>query len=229
MNAVRNSPATLINADCFDEFPNIRDGSVDLILTDPPYAIDYQSNRRVVKEQFDKIENDNDTSWIKEFASQSFRVLKNNRHLYCFCRYDTHGLFFNAFADAGFSMKRTLVWVKDNHGSGDLTGSYAPRDEWIIFAHKGRRLLQGPRLDNVLFFPKVASSNLKHPTQKPIPLCKILILKSSFEGEVVFDPFMGVGTVGIAALIEKRRFLGIEITDEYFGISKLNIDAIQVF
>ncbi|MFC2149947.1 DNA-methyltransferase [Calditrichota bacterium] len=215
------------SGNCFELMKLMPDQSFDLILTDPPYAINYRSNRRVVKPKFDHLEGDKPGAWIDEFAHQAYRLLRDNTHLYCFCRYDTYPDFFTAFDNAGFKMKRTLIWIKNNHGAGDLKGDYAPRDEWIIFAHKGRRLLQGKReqnvFENTFHEDKIHSDGLKHPTQKPVALLKKLILNSTNSGEVIFDPFAGVLSTAIAAVETKRSFICIEIEDHYLelGIGRL--------
>ena len=124
-------------------------------------------------------------------------------------------------------MKRTLIWVKDNHGSGDLKGEYAPQDEWIIFASKGRRFLQVPRISNVIEVARVASVKLRHPTEKPIDLLKILIDKSTPPrnfgedpgAKIVLDPFMGSGTTGVAATSLGHKFIGMEMNQEYFDVA----------
>ena len=203
--------------------PTLPDQSVDLVLTDPPYAINYRSNRRVLRSRFDFIENDMPGDWIDIFAAEAYRLLKQNRHLYCFCRHDTYPLFYTAFERAGFSLKRTLIWVKNNHGSGDLQGDYAARDEWIIYAHKGRRLLRGKREDNILEFPKIHTGSLLHPTQKPVELLRFLMRKSTDGGEVVFDPYAGVLSTALAAVEEERDFTMIEINREYIakGLKRL--------
>lgn len=218
--------------DCLEIMPDLPPESVDLVLTDPPYAINYRSNRRVARPKFDHMDSDIPGDWIERFAVETFRLLKNDRHLYCFCRHDTYPLFYNAFESVGFRMKRTLIWIKDNHGSGDLKGDYAPRDEWIIYAHKGRRLLRGGRIDNIVEFPKVHSSKLKHPTQKPIELLRLLIDKSTEMGEVVLDPYAGVLSTSVAAIQKKRQFIMID-TDKGFlenGMARLdNLDNSSLY
>jgi site-specific DNA-methyltransferase (adenine-specific) len=160
---------------------------------------------------------------MEEFAREAFRILKPDRHLYCFCRFDTYPRFFRAFASAGFKMKRTLIWVKDNHGSGDLKGDYAPRDEWVIFAQKGRRTLRGKRKDNILTIPKVPSAKLRHPTEKPLVLLKLLMEKSTSPGEMVLDPFAGVLTTAEAAMDKERSFTAIETSRRFIqaGMKRL--------
>ncbi|MDP8238214.1 MAG: DNA methyltransferase [Candidatus Hatepunaea meridiana] len=201
--------------DSLQIMPTLPSESIDLVLTDPPYAIHYKSNRRIVKKKFDHLIGDMPGDWIEQFAAQTFRLLKPDRHLYCFCRHDTYPRFYHAFENAGFKMKRTLIWVKNNHGSGDLKGDYASRDEWIIYAHKGRRLLRGKRKDNILEFPKIFSSKLLHPTQKPVDLLRLLISKSTDRGEVVLDPYAGVLSTAVAAMMEERDFIMIDIEQKF--------------
>ena len=69
--------------------------------------------------------------------------------------------------------------------------------------------------------------NPKHPTQKPVRLLKHLIKIASNEGDVVLDPFMGVGSTGVAALQMDRRFIGIEIEKDYFDAAKIRIERVQ--
>lgn len=192
------------------------DETVDLILTDPPYNINYRSHRRVKQPKFKHLENDNNGDWIPKFAREAYRVLKNNRHLYCFCRHDTYPEFVQAFTDAGFKLKRTLIWIKNNHGSGDLTGDYAPQDEWIIYAHKGRRKLNGKREPNILYYNKLASKKLTHSTEKPVELLKHLIAKSTDRGELVLDPFSGSGSTMHAAIETDRAYCVMELSEEYY-------------
>jgi len=204
--------------------------TVDLILTDPPYAINYQSQRRVKNPKFKPLENDNNGDWIPKFAQESYRVLKNDRHLYCFCRHDTYPIFISALKEAGFKLKRTLIWIKNNHGSGDLKGDYAPQDEWIIFAQKGMRHLNGKRCSNVLFFNRISSKKLLHATEKPVQLLKFLIEKSTNEWELVLDPFSGSGSTMHAAIEMQRAYCVIELSEEYYYTTeerKRNLNQIQ--
>ncbi len=192
------------------------DETVDLVLTDPPYAINYASNRRTKQPKFKHLQNDKNGDWIPKFVREAYRVLKNDRHFYCFCRHDTYPQFVQATLEAGFKLKRTLIWVKNNHGSGDLKGDYAPQDEWIIYAHKGRRELRGQRASNILYYSKVSSKNLNHSTEKPVELLKFLIGKSTKKGELVLDPFGGSGSTMIAAKEMERAHCIMEISEEYY-------------
>ncbi|MCB2198065.1 site-specific DNA-methyltransferase [bacterium] len=206
---------TVFKGNNMDVLGSMPDETVDLILTDPPYNINYASNRRVKNRKYKPLANDNTGDWIPDFAREAYRVLKNDRHLYCFCRHDTYPEFIAALQDAGFKLKRTLIWVKNNHGSGDLTGDYAPQDEWIIFCHKGRRKLFNGRHSNILHYSKLSTKNQTHSTEKPVELLKFLIGKSTEEGELVLDPFSGSGSTMHAAKEMNRYYCTMELSSEY--------------
>lgn len=206
----------IINGDCLEVMKQIPDKSIDLVLTDPPYGMDYVSSWR--KHRFAKIELDKNVDWFEEFITEAYRVLKDDTHIYVFCN-DFAISDFRALMDkVGFTPKRTLVWVKNNHTSGDLEGDYGNKTEFILYAQKGRKELTGKRDTNVLKFDRV--SILKHPTEKPLQLCQYLIQKSSNIGDIVFDPFAGSGTTTRAAMDLHRSFIGIEISPEYCKIAE---------
>lgn len=203
----------LYNSDCLEIMKDMPDNSVDLILTDPPYLIDYQSNHR--KNKFDKIENDADPEFIKTYISECYRILKNNRAAYIFTDYKTYDFFKPIFENSGFKLKNALIWVKNNWGGGDLEGAYGHRYEMIMYGHKGRRLLTGKRYDDVLYFNRIKPG--PHPTEKPIDLLEYLIINSTEENEIVFDGCAGVGTSLIAAINTNRKYIGVEIKDLYYN------------
>ena len=196
----------------------IPDKSIDLILTDPPYGMNYQSAWRTATPQFKKIENDNNIDWFPDFIKECYRVLKDDRHIYIFCNDYYISEFRKLVEDAGFKPKRTLVWVKNNHTSGDLLGDYANKTEFVTYAQKGRRLLNGGRDTNVLNFSRV--SKLEHPTQKPVDINEFLIKKSTNENETILDPFAGSGTTGVACKKLNRNYILIEKEPEYIEIIK---------
>ncbi len=207
--------------DCFKFLPKLPDECVDLVLTDPPYGIDYQSNRRVAREKLPKFEGDVDLSWLPRFVEEIDRVLKPNRHFYCFTRFDTYPVFYKAISER-FKIKNCLIWVKNNHGSGDLKGAYAPQSEMIIFAAKGRRELFGPRESDVLQYNNVPSALRAHATQKPVDLLRLLIEKSTLPEEVVLDPFGGTGSTGLACK-DTLRHKG-DKKERFYVLIELNRD-----
>ena len=217
----------LYQGDCLEIMGGIKDKSVDLIVTDPPYLMDYQSNRRKKEDRFDKIKNDKGNYMlIQDYLEECHRIMKDNTAIYCFCSWHNIDFFKNEF-EKYFKLKNILVWNKNNHGTGDLKGSYAPKHEFILFGHKGRTLLREKRIADVIDCPKISSNKLTHPTEKPQDLLEIFIKQSSDEGSIIFDGFMGTGSCGIAAKKLNRNFIGIELDEKYFNIAKDRLENIK--
>ena len=217
----------LYQGDCLEVMGGIKDKSVDLIVTDPPYLMDYQSNRRKKEDRFDKIKNDKGNYMlIQDYLEECHRIMKDNTAIYCFCSWHNIDFFKNEF-EKHFKLKNILVWNKNNHGTGDLKGSYAPKHEFILFGHKGRTLLREKRIADVIDCPKISSNKLTHPTEKPQDLLEIFIKQSSDEGSIIFDGFMGTGSCGIAAKKLSRNFIGIELDEKYFNVAKDRLENIK--
>ena len=217
----------LYQGDCLEIMGGIKDKSVDLIVTDPPYLMDYQSNRRKKEDRFDKIKNDKGNYMlIQDYLEECHRIMKDNTAIYCFCSWHNIDFFKNEF-EKHFKLKNILVWNKNNHGTGDLKGSYAPKHEFILFGHKGRTLLREKRIADVIDCPKISSNKLTHPTEKPQDLLEIFIKQSSDEESIIFDGFMGTGSCGIAAKKLNRNFIGIELDEKYFNIAKDRLENIK--
>jgi len=210
----------LYNDDCLKVLPTLADNSIDLVLTDPPYGMNYQSKRR--KEQYDKINNDNNIDWLYFSLKQFKRILKEDSHCYMFCSIHFLSKFID-YSKEHFTLKDILIWEKNNHGSGDLTGGYAPKYEFILFLTKGRKELNGKREPNILKYNK--TNNILHPTQKPTDLLEFLISKSSQEKDLILDSFMGSGSTGVACKNINRNFIGIEMNKNYFDIAKNRIEG----
>ena len=212
----------LYNGDCLELMKNIPDGSVDLVLTAPPYGMDFQSHRR--KEVYAKIKNDTNLEWLDGYFAECSRILKDDTAIYCFCSWHNADIFKKAF-EKYFKLKNIIVWVKNNHGSGDLKASYAPKHEFILYGNKGRRTFYGKRMEDVIFANKTKNEN--HPTEKPIDLLEQFINNSTEKNAVVFDGFMGSGSCGVACINTNRNFIGIELDKGYFDIAEKRINEAQ--
>ena len=152
--------------------------------------------------------------------------MKDNTEIYCFCSWHNIDYFKRDF-EKYFKLKNIIVWNKNNHGTGDLKGAYAPKHEFILFGHKGRTLLREKRIPDIIDCSKVLSKKLTHPTEKPQELLEIFIKQSSDEGSIIFDGFMGTGSCGIAAKKLNRKFVGIELDEKYFNIAKDRLENIK--
>jgi site-specific DNA-methyltransferase (adenine-specific) len=195
---------------------------IDLIVTDPPYGMNFRSNHRA--ERYGNIHWDDNLDWVNDFCAEANRVLKGNSHLYMFCSFHNVDIFKQAL-ERYFTIKNILIWEKNNTSMGDLKGDYAPKYEMILFATKGRRLLNGGRDPNIVKFAR--TGNKLHPTQKPVELISYLVNKSSKENDIVYDPFMGSGTTAEAAYDNKRNYIGSEIDETYYEISLTRIDRLE--
>lgn len=186
---------------------------VDAIITDPPYWMKYVSNRRKIK--YNKIIWDDNTN-MQEFFDKSYNIMKNNSHIYVFCNEYCIGDFRNQLLKSWFSVKRMLVRIKNNHTSGDLLGDYANQTEYILFAHKWRKILNWKRNRNCLNFNRV-NTNI-HPTAKPVDMFEFIIQKSSEQWNTILDPFAWSFTTAVACENTKRKRICIEKDDNYFNI-----------
>lgn len=201
----------IINDDCLNVLKQLPDKCIDMVLTDPPYGMSYQSSWRT--EKYEKIENDDNLDWLPIWVKEIKRISKEDAMLYIFCSW--HNIEkFKTELEKEFKIKNILIWNKNNFGSGDLFGDYAPKYENIIFINQKNKNLNGKRISNVLDFAKTL--NDLHPTQKPIPLFCCLIEKSSNENDLILDCFSGSGTTAVACSELKRRFICIEKDKEYW-------------
>ena len=206
-------PNTVITGDSLTVLRSMDDESVDMVITDPPYGIDYQSGRKEKERRLAKIKNDKAPFiwWIYDAA----RVVKRGGGVLCFARWDVQQTFMDALRLAGLTVKSVIVWDKKAHGMGDLKGSFAPRYEVIIFAAKGRFELPGKRPDDLIACAKVGNQSLTHPNEKPVELLEQLVEATTTPGALILDPFAGSGSTLVAAAKTGRQYIGIEIDEHY--------------
>ena len=217
----------LIYGDCLDIMQGMPDSSIDLIVTDPPYLINYRSRWNLNGNNSKAIMGDNDYNLIKLSVSEMYRVLKNNSAAYIFCSQKKIDYFMECCRDSGFVIKNIIIWVKNNWTSGDLKAQFGQQYEVILLLNKGRKYINGKRLSDIWFFNKVAFQHQYHQNEKPVKLLEQCIIKHSDEGDTVLDPFMGSGSTGIACLHMGRKFMGIEKDGRYFGIAVNRIEMEQ--
>jgi DNA modification methylase len=204
---------TIYHGDCREIAPALE--PVHLIVSDPPYGVDY------VNKRFGAIQGDSSTDVALSGVAAALRVLKDGRHVYLFGRYDLSGLPLCGFAE--------LIWDKVMHGQGGQH-VWSPQHEYIQFAtyrssakHRsdGRgngvaRLRRGTVLRSLRPHSRLVKN---HPTEKPVDVLRELIESSSRLGETVLDPFAGVGSTLVAAQLEGRNAIGIEIEERYCEIA----------
>ncbi|QEJ96954.1 DNA-methyltransferase [Treponema phagedenis] len=210
----------LLHGDCLDFLPKIPDESIQSIITDPPYFLGMTHNGR--KGCF------NDLAICKPFYEKLFkeykRILKPDGCIYFFCDWRSYA-FYYPLLDSVMQVKNLLVWEK--HGRPSLN-VYGSGHELIMFSGKIKKSYKTNIIDDVASFnigARKTNGEKIHPTQKPIELMEKFIFDSTDEGDVVLDSFMGSGTTGIACLNTNRRFIGMEIDDNYFNIAKNRLET----
>lgn len=201
-----------------DHIDALKDESVSLLLTDPPYGIEYQSDYKLDRREERKHETiHGDNEKAKEELADMLKAispkLAENAHILCFTHWQTEFETRAALEEAGYTIRGSLVWVKNNTGMGDPNTTFAPRHERIIHAVKGSPILF-ERQDDVLNYDRESSE--LHPTQKPIPLLKRLVEITTVEGELVIDPFGGTASTLVAARELNRVYWGCEIRQDYY-------------
>jgi DNA modification methylase len=216
------SKYVLHNVDCLEFMRTMLDKSVDAVITDPPYGIDYQSAWRTDKAQWKpKIQNDKEpfVEWIKD----AYRITKDGGVLMCFYRWDVGEVFRQTVLNVGYDVKSEIIWDKVVHGMGDLEGAFAPCHENILFATKGKFVFPGDRPKTIIRQKRVDAEKMIHPNEKPVALLEYLIRHVTSHGETLFEPFAGSGSCAEACQRTGREFIGTEIDPHYFNIAERRI------
>jgi site-specific DNA-methyltransferase (adenine-specific) len=191
------------------------DCSVDLVITDPPYGVDYKPSRPTGKPTFN-----DEAGSVLEYLDSVFaelkRVCKENAHIYVFggC---VNAFEFKSLLEKYFTVQNNwLVWEKGNHTPCDFKQRYASKYEiiWFCKMPKGNeRKLNNSVSPDVLHYP--TPQNKRHDCQKPIDLLEYLINNSSGKNETVLDPFAGSGSTLLAAEKAGRYYIGFELEAKY--------------
>lgn len=227
-----NNPV-LINGDCIEEMAKLPDNSIDLCLTDPPYKIVTGGMKSGFSHKTGNIfKNSSDGNLFKYHSvpiclwmGDFYRVLKNDAQAYVFVNDKNMRDYLNFCHKTGFKLQNILVWRKNNKVT---SRAYMKDCEYILFLRKGAaRTIYKPSTPTVLEFKNV--KNKIHPTEKPVSLIECLIENSSKANEIVFDPFMGGGSTGVAAKNLNRKFIGIEKDEAYFKIAQDRINQSQCY
>lgn len=184
----------------------------DLILTDPPYGVNWQSNSRNVKHM--KIQNDGSLEWLPEVSALIYAAMKKDSLMISFYGWACADEFLIAWKKAGFSPKSHLTWVKNNMGFGWFTRG---QHESAYLMAKGKPAAPVTAISDV--FMVAGTRNEQHPTEKPEALMRAMMAPFTVERGIVLDPFMGSGTTLRAAKDLGRKAVGIEIEEKYCEIA----------
>jgi DNA modification methylase len=199
----------------------IGNDKIRTVLTDIPYGIDYVNSKSSFNQNIAKpraIENDqvqSESEYI-EFNEKWLKIiipfLEKKNSVYIFNSDKMLFALREAMLRSGLYFSQLLVWIKNSAVMGRL--NYLPMHELIAVGWYGTHLFRKSQDKSVLFCPKPSKSKL-HPTMKPVPLLRRMILNSSDVGDVIYDPFGGSGSTLIACEHTKRKCLMVEIDKEY--------------
>lgn len=217
MTSNTQAPRNVIfNADCIDVMQAFDTGTVDFILTDPPYLTRYRDR------QGRKVANDDNGRWLRPAFNQMHRVLKDGGFCVSFYGWNKIDLFMYAWKAAGFRVVGHLVFRK-RYASSARFLRYEHEQAYLLA--KGNPIRPARPIPDVLDFPY--TGNRLHPTQKPIEALTPLIEAFTQPGELVLDPFSGSGSTLAAAQQLGRDWTGIELDNGHYHTASKRLAAPQ--
>lgn len=227
----------IIRGDSKDIIKKIPDNSIDFILTDPPYNLGQHSTGNIPLPGRTAMNNDvaewdmisfNPEEWADEFI----RILKPTGNLFIFTSYNHLGRWYKCL-DHRFDTSNFMIWHKTNPAPKIFKAGFLNSCEMIFTCWNKKHtwnFISQAEMHNFIESPICMRperlSDPKHPTQKPVSILKRMIEIASNKGDIIFDPFMGVGSMGVAALELERRFIGVEIDEKYFHAAKHRIEDV---
>ena len=229
------------NVYCGDALKLMKDmpaKSVDLIVTDPPFAIDFKAKRsNYHRTQSRVLEGYNDipkekyyeftAGWMKE----AFKILKKTGSMYVFSGWTNLRDILNALDETGFVTVNHLIW---KYQFGVFTRKkYVTSHYHILFVVKDEKKYKFNKVEHYpedvwIIKREYWTGKIKTPTKLPIELVKNILLFSSSEGDIVFDPFLGSGAVAVAAKMLGRQYMGFEIVEEYCDFARERLSEVQI-
>jgi site-specific DNA-methyltransferase (adenine-specific) len=209
--------------DCLEVMPTIPSGSVDLLLTDPPYFL--PAKHYCTRKDFPRSLGDLSIleHFYRDFFAECARVIKPTGFLYVFCDGQSYPVFY-VTAYRHVRKLVPLIWDKMNSINGF---SWRHQHEIILFAEMDESPAVPTGDGDIIQCRPVPVDARIHPAEKPVKLLRQLIRKSAPEGGVVLDPFAGSGAVGEAAYLEGRDFIGVEASPEYYAEAQKRLAGLE--
>lgn len=224
---------TLLFGDCRQLLETIEPGSVDAVVTDPPYGIGSRDPRWAEVEAYLSgdlvLDTGGDvigTKWSLPCVGTwraVYRTLRKGGLLAVFASPRNMDLVVAGIRAAGFRILPSSSWVQVQ-GSGINRHVLKPSWEPIILASKGRA--RKVRLPAAIYAPKVKGADLIHPTIKPLGLVRQLVEALCPERGLVLDPYVGSGTTAIAAHLSDRRWIGIEREPKFYRLARKRLSRV---
>ena len=218
---VINTEQIIIHGDSVQVLPTLQKKSYDLLLSDPPYGMDFKSGWS----DKEKIANDKIGDTVELFENvlrESIPLLKEDAHFYLFGNIDYLPQI-KPIIEKYLNLKHVLIWDRKVIGMGDLK-SYGRSYDIVYFGYNKKwKDLNGTRDRDILSFNRVAPAKNIHPTEKPLDMLEYLIKKSTNENDKILEPFAGGGSTLLACKNTNRKATGIEIEEQYYNLIKERI------
>ncbi len=222
--------------DCLELMKNIPDKSIDLIVTDPPYLIENTKAggksklAKSIQNMNDEIENNNLTRGFDIIVLDEFVRVMKNINLYVWCNHKQIPMYIDYFVNKLNCSFDILIWNKTN-AMPLFNNKYLTDKEYCLYFRKGGYCNPSNyEQAKTVFYQPINSKDKKqygHPTIKPLNIIKNLILNSSYEGDIILDPFMGSGTTPVACVETNRHYIGFELEPKYFDIACKRLDEAE--
>ena len=210
--------------------PQVPDGSVDLIVTDPPFAIDFKAQRlnynrtgSNVLEGYREIPEEEYGEFTKRWIAEAERVLSPTGSMYIFSGWNRLRDILEGIDEAGLTTINHLIW---KYQFGVFTKKkYVTSHYHILFVVKDPKRYTFNKIDHYpedvwVINREYWKGRKKTPTKLPSELVKKILCYSSNPGDLVLDPFLGSGTVAVVSQQEGRHFLGFEVVPEYCAFAQ---------
>lgn len=196
----------ILHGDCIEVMRQVPAETVDFILTDPPYLVNFHDR------QGRSLRNDKDADWLRPAMTEAYRVLRSNRLMLCFYGWPRAEKFLEAWREAGFKPVGHMVFRKSYTTKSTDFLRYQHEQAYLLA--KGRPPMMGNPLPDVQRF--LFTGNKLHPTQKAVMSLVPIIRTYSLPGDVVLDAFCGSASTCAAAALTGRKYIGIELDNAYF-------------
>lgn len=232
----------IYNKDCIEGMKDIPSNSIDLVITDPPFAIDFKAVRnnynrkdsRVI-EGYNEISRANYKDFTMQWMSEVFRVLKDSGSMYVFSGWNNLKDILNALDDNGFITVNHIIWkyqfgvvtkrkfVTSHYHCLYVCKNDEKRKFFPYSRYKkeeidkdGSSLHYKDKEDVWVIKREYWTGDKKTPTKLPAEIIEKILMYSSEEGDIVLDPFLGSGQVAFISKMLNRRYIGFEIVKEYY-------------
>ncbi len=217
----------IYNEDCLEGMKRIPDGSVDLVLTDPPYKLIGGGRKNTIlpsrNTPFTKSGECFATKTLPfaDWMPEIYRVLKPSRYAFFMSNDRNMKDLWESCENAGFKFCEVLVMSKNTA----VPGCYFYKScEFILMFRKGAyKKLEFFGTKSVFTVKMPTGKNKNHPTEKPVSMLQEIAEITTKDGNVVLDPFMGSGSTGVACINTGRNFIGFELDKHYCDIANERI------